>query len=57
MKNRCKGIMEFHRIYLLITVVLSGFSCRSCTSRLNKVMCTYNDLQGYTERYDVAEEL
>jgi len=24
MKNRCKGIMEFHRIYLLITVVLSG---------------------------------
>jgi len=45
--------MDFHRIYLLITVVLSGL----VAARAQVVMYMYNDLQGYTERYDVAEEL
>lgn len=49
--------MDFHRIYLVNNSCTIWFSCRSCTSRLNKVMYMYNDLQGYTERYDVAEEL
>ena len=49
--------MDFHRIYLLITVVLSGLVAARAQVALIKVMYMYNDLQGYTERYDVAEEL
>ena len=47
--------MDFHRIYLLITVVLSGLV--AARAQVALIMYMYNDLQGYTERYDVAEEL